>query len=77
MRKFFSDRNYNDDGTLVSRQESNALIQTEAEMLEHVKGILMSNEVMSVQQKKINISAQTLCIHGDGPHALDYAKKNL
>jgi len=71
----FSDRNYNDDGTLVSRQESNALIQTEAEMLEHVKGILMSNEVMSVQQKKINISAQTLCIHGDGPHALDYAKK--
>ena len=71
----FSDRNYNDDGTLVSRQESNALIQTEAEMLEHVKGILMSNEVMSVQQKKINISAQTLCIHGDGPYALDYAKK--
>lgn len=71
----FSDRNYNDDGTLVSRRESNALIQTEAEMLEHVKGILMSNEVMSVQRKKINISAQTLCIHGDGLHALDYAKK--
>ena len=71
----FSDRNYNVDGTLVSRREENALIQTEAEMLEHVKGILMSNEVMSVQRKKINISAQTLCIHGDGPHALDYAKK--
>ncbi|WP_427110695.1 LamB/YcsF family protein [Lysinibacillus xylanilyticus] len=32
-------------------------------------------EVMSVQQKKIKISAQTLCIHGDGPLALDYAKK--
>nr|WP_236690876.1 LamB/YcsF family protein [Lysinibacillus xylanilyticus] len=30
---------------------------------------------MSVQQKKIKISAQTLCIHGDGPPALDYAKK--
>ncbi|MFJ5563895.1 LamB/YcsF family protein [Lysinibacillus xylanilyticus] len=34
-------------------------------------------EVMSVQQKKIKISAQTLCIHGDGPPALDYAKKSL
>ncbi|KOS63479.1 MULTISPECIES: 5-oxoprolinase subunit PxpA [Lysinibacillus] len=71
----FSDRNYNDDGTLVSRLQSNALIQTEEEMLVHVKSILTSNEVVSVQQKKIKISAQTLCIHGDGPHALDYAKK--
>ncbi|MFJ7647654.1 5-oxoprolinase subunit PxpA [Lysinibacillus sp. NPDC097279] len=71
----FSDRNYNEDGTLVSREEANALIQTEEEMLVHVKNILTSNEVMSVQQKKIKISAQTLCIHGDGPHALAYAKK--
>ncbi|MEY9976713.1 LamB/YcsF family protein [Lysinibacillus sp. RC79] len=71
----FSDRKYNDDGTLVSRLQSNALIQTEEEMLVHVKGILTSNAVMAVQQKKIKISAQTLCIHGDGPHALDYAKK--
>ncbi|MGE7129893.1 LamB/YcsF family protein [Lysinibacillus xylanilyticus] len=30
---------------------------------------------MSVQQKKIKIFAQTLCIHGDGSPALDYAKK--
>ncbi|MEK5333244.1 5-oxoprolinase subunit PxpA [Lysinibacillus sp. FSL W8-0992] len=71
----FSDRNYNEDGTLVSREEANALIQTEEEMFVHVKSILTSNEVMSVQQKKIKISAQTLCIHGDGPHALAYAKK--
>lgn len=71
----FSDRHYNDDGTLVSREEPNALIQTEEEMLVHVKGILTANEVMSVQQKKIQLSAQTLCIHGDGPHALTFAKK--
>ncbi len=71
----FSDRNYNEDGTLVSREEANALIQTEEEMLVHVKNILTSNEVMSVQQKKIKISAQTICIHGDGPHALGYAKQ--
>ncbi len=71
----FSDRNYNEDGTLVSREDANACIQTEEEMLVHVKNILTSNEVMSVQQKKIKISAQTICIHGDGPHALAYAKK--
>ncbi|WP_445480086.1 5-oxoprolinase subunit PxpA [Lysinibacillus irui] len=71
----FSDRRYNDDGTLVNRQESNAFIQTEEEMLVHVKGILTANEILSVQSKKIQVAANTLCIHGDGPHALSYAKK--
>lgn len=71
----FSDRRYNEDGTLVNRQGPNAFIQSEEEMLVHVKGILTANEVMSVQSKKIKVAVQTLCIHGDGPHALDYAKK--
>ncbi len=59
----------------MSRQEPNALIQTEEEMLKHVKGILTAKEVLSVQSQKIKIVAHTLCIHGDGPHALDFAKK--
>ncbi|MFJ7667108.1 5-oxoprolinase subunit PxpA [Lysinibacillus sp. NPDC097195] len=71
----FSDRRYNADGTLVSREEPNAVIHSEEEMLIHVESILTANEVMSVQQKKIQLSAQTLCIHGDGPHALTFAKK--
>jgi len=71
----FSDRNYNEDGTLVSRSQDNALIQEEAQMLEHVNRILSSNEVQSVQGTLIKLNAQTLCIHGDGPHALDFAKK--
>lgn len=75
FEEVFSDRRYNEDGTLVSREEPDALIHSEEEMLVHVKGILTANEVMSVQQKKIHLSAQTLCIHGDGPHALDFAKK--
>lgn len=75
FEEVFSDRRYNEDGTLVSREEPDALIHSEEEMLVHVKCILTANEVMSVQQKKIHLSAQTLCIHGDGPHALDFAKK--
>lgn len=71
----FSDRRYHSNGTLVSRQEPNALIQTEEEMLEHVKGILTANEILSIQSQKIKVAAHTLCIHGDGPHALDFAKK--
>ncbi|GLC86947.1 5-oxoprolinase subunit PxpA [Lysinibacillus piscis] len=71
----FADRRYNVDGTLVSRREANALIDTEQEMLAHVQGILTANEVIAVQGDKIKLPAQTLCIHGDGPHALVYAEK--
>lgn len=71
----FSDRNYNDDGTLVSRSFDNALIEGEDAMLEHVSRILLTNEVMTVQNKVIKLNAQTLCIHGDGGHALEFAKK--
>ncbi|XKG23526.1 LamB/YcsF family protein [Ureibacillus chungkukjangi] len=71
----FSDRNYNEDGTLVSRYSEQALITNEDEMFEHVKGILLSNEVMTIQKKVIKINAQTLCIHGDGAHAMQFARR--
>lgn len=71
----FSDRNYNEDGTLVSRSSEQALITNEDEMFEHVKGILLFNEVMTIQKKLIKINAQTLCIHGDGAHALQFARR--
>ena len=71
----FSDRNYNEDGTLVSRSSEQALITKEDEMFEHVKGILLHNEVRSIQMKIIKINAQTICIHGDGAHALEFARR--
>ena len=71
----FSDRNYNEDGTLVPRSCEQALITNEDEMFEHVKGILLSNEVRTLQKKVIKINAQTLCIHGDGAHALQFAHR--
>ncbi|WP_036167779.1 LamB/YcsF family protein, partial [Lysinibacillus sphaericus] len=39
------------------------------------KVLTSAKEVLSVQSQKIKIVAHTLCIHGDGPHALDFAKK--
>ncbi|MFC7685245.1 5-oxoprolinase subunit PxpA [Ureibacillus sp. GCM10028918] len=71
----FSDRNYNEDGTLVDRSHEHALIGNEEQMLQHVRRILSSNEVVTIQKKIIKLNAQTLCIHGDGPHALHFARK--
>lgn len=70
----FADRTYQDDATLTPRSQSNALILDEKESLEQVLRMVNHQEVVSIHQKIIKIKADTLCIHGDGVHAVDFAK---
>tara|TARA_R110002074_G_C12557018_1_gene667238 strand:+ start:11108 stop:11851 length:744 start_codon:yes stop_codon:yes gene_type:complete len=69
MKEAFADRNYNNDLSLVSRKQDNALISNVKDVLEHL--VLMSNEnqVRTVNGEKIPIEADTFCIHGDTPSA--------
>tara|TARA_R110002126_G_scaffold211115_1_gene357643 strand:+ start:263 stop:1006 length:744 start_codon:yes stop_codon:yes gene_type:complete len=69
MKEAFADRNYNNDLSLVSRKQDNALISNGKDVLEHL--VLMSNEnqVRTVNGEKIPIEADTFCIHGDTPSA--------
>lgn len=71
----FADRHYNEDGTLVRRNHSNALIKNEGEMLAHVARMMENQTVLTVGRKLIDVKADTLCIHGDGEHALAFAQK--
>lgn len=66
----FADRNYNDDLTLVSRQEKNALITDPDIMFEHVNNMIYNQKVRTIQNSEIEILAETFCIHGDNPDAL-------
>ena len=63
----FADRNYNDDLTLVSRQEKDALIDDENELFEHVFRMISKGKVKTIQGHEIGIKANTFCIHGDHP----------
>lgn len=67
----FADRNYNEDGTLVSRNLDNALLQNVNEVLQHVLNIVDKGHVKTVQKTKMAIKADTLCIHGDTPSAIE------
>lgn len=67
----FADRNYNDDLSLVSRKQNNALIQESDKVLEHILPIIKGEKVVSVTGKKIRIKAKTLCVHGDTASALE------
>lgn len=70
----FADRNYNADGTLVSRTELHALIEDADTIFEHVFRMITSNKVKTVSGKDIKIIADTFCIHGDNPNAIDLIK---
>lgn len=69
----FSDRTYQADGSLTPRSQPNALITDTATALEQVIRMVKQQKVMSVQQQEIQITADTICIHGDGATALDFA----
>ena len=70
-REAFADRNYNLDLSLVSRQHSNAVIDRPEEALEHLVRMVREKHVRTRGGSKVHIQADTFCIHGDTPSALE------
>ena len=70
----FADRNYNDDLSLVSRNESNALIHDSEDLFNHVFGMVKHKRVKTILGKQIPIQAHTFCVHGDNPEAVKLLK---
>lgn len=70
----FSDRTYQSDGTLTSRREPDALITDREVAVKQVIRMVKEKQVKSIQNKDISITAETICIHGDGATALEFAK---
>jgi 5-oxoprolinase (ATP-hydrolysing) subunit A len=73
-QEVFADRTYQDDGTLTPRSQPNALITDPAEAAQQVLRMVKQGTVKSQQGNDISIQADTICIHGDGPHALLFAE---
>jgi UPF0271 protein len=71
----FADRTYRDDGSLTPRTELNALIETEQAVVEQVNEMVGNGRVKTLSGKYIPVTAKTICIHGDGAHAVRFAKK--
>lgn len=70
----FADRTYTEQGQLTPRTEPNALITTDEEAMRQVLQMLKEETVTSSKGKIIPIQADTICIHGDGEHAVSFAK---
>ena len=70
----FSDRAYDDEGFLVPRSVQGAVHHSLELVTEQVTQIMMESSVTSISGKKLKIDADTICIHGDGDHALSIAQ---
>ena len=70
----FADRTYQDDGTLTPRSASNALIDNATAVSRHINNMMQKGIVVSLSGKEVPIVAETICIHGDGQHALEFAR---
>jgi len=70
----FADRTYQDDGSLTPRNQKHALIENEHECIAHVMQMLNHSSVTSINGKEIPLTVDTICIHGDGSHAVEFAR---
>ncbi|WP_141432167.1 5-oxoprolinase subunit PxpA [Bacillus sp. 03113] len=70
----FADRTYQQDGSLTSRNQQDALIHSQEQAVAQVERMVKEGKVMSQQGVDISLKADTVCIHGDGTHALLFAQ---
>jgi 5-oxoprolinase (ATP-hydrolysing) subunit A len=70
----FADRNYNDDLTLVSREEPEAIIENPSRINERILRIISEGTIVSLNGKIITMKADTVCVHGDNPNAVNIVK---
>ncbi len=70
----FADRTYQDDGTLTPRSNHNAMVTSEEDAINQVLNFALKQEVNSVTGNRIEVVAETVCLHGDGEHAVAFAK---
>jgi len=70
----FADRSYENDGSLTPRSQPGALIENKDKAVNQVLQMLNQGTVTSRSGNDIPILAQTICIHGDGIHAVEFAK---
>lgn len=70
----FADRNYLSDGSLVPRARPDALLHDPEEAAARVVRMLREGKVRSVDGVDVDVRAETVCLHGDKPGAVDFAR---
>jgi len=73
--EIFADRNYEDDGNLVSRSKDNAMITDPEIAKKHVIKMVENQAINCYSGKQIPCEIDAICVHGDGSSAVNTAKQ--
>ena len=71
----FADRNYMADGSLVPRSRKDAMVESAEAAVARAIHMVQHGGVQSVDGTEIQLRADTICLHGDGEHAADFARR--
>ncbi|MEB7542318.1 5-oxoprolinase subunit PxpA [Enterobacter huaxiensis] len=74
-QEVFADRGYLTDGSLVPRTQPGALITDEERALAQTLEMVRSGHVTAIDGTSAAVKADTVCLHGDGEHALQFARR--
>jgi UPF0271 protein len=74
-QEVFADRGYQPDGSLVPRTQPGALITDEERALAQTLEMVRSGHVTATDGTSATVKAETVCLHGDGEHALQFARR--
>lgn len=74
VSEVFADRTYQSDGSLTPRTRTDALIAEPSRAIEQVIRMIESSSVVSTDGEIVLIVAETVCLHGDGSDAVDFAR---
>jgi UPF0271 protein len=71
----FADRGYSDDGTLAPRDKPGGMIEDAQKSVRQALAMVEEGYVTSLSGKRVPVAADTLCLHGDQPGAVAFAKE--
>jgi UPF0271 protein len=70
----FADRGYEDDGTLAARNRPGGMIEDEGRAVAQALAMVAEGHVTSLSGKRVPVATGTLCLHGDQPGAVGFAR---
>lgn len=74
-QEVFADRGYNADGTLVNRSKPGAFVKNIEDALPRVIRMIKEGKVTTADGQDIAIQADSICVHGDNPKAIEFVKQ--
>jgi UPF0271 protein len=75
VAEVFADRTYQSDGSLTPRTLPGAVIEDEADAVAQVLRIVREGVVRARDGRDVALRAETICLHGDGGRAVEFARR--